>query len=69
MIPAQFKEARHKLGLSVSQLGAILDTEPRTIRRWEDGSRSPNPVAVQVMRWMMQRGRPREWPSPQEDKQ
>lgn len=67
MTPAEFKQARNTLGLSASQLGAILDTDPRTIRKWEaDAShstaRSVNPVAAQVMRWMLAGFRPPEFP-------
>lgn len=66
MTPEEFRLARRKLGLTLAQLGAILDTNPRTIRKWEatDGpnSRSPNPVAAQAMRWMLAGFRPPEWP-------
>ena len=70
MTPNQFKEARYELGLSQSQLGKILDTNPTTIRKWEADSerstaRSPNPVACQVMRWMLAGFRPPEWPGEQ----
>ena len=68
MTSNEFQEARICLGLSQSQLGKILNTEPRTIRKWEaaDGSataRSPNPVACQVMRWMLAGFRPPQWPA------
>lgn len=68
MTPAEFKEARRTLGLSQSELGAILDTNPVTIRKWEmdderASSRSPNPVACQVMRWMLDGFRPPEFPA------
>ncbi len=66
MTADEFKEARHKLGLSLSELGAILNTDPRTIRKWEalhgNSSRNPNPVASQVMRWLLAGFRPPEWP-------
>lgn len=67
MTPAEFKSARRELGLTQSELGAILDTNPTTIRRWEadpgaDMARPPNPVAAQVMRWMLAGFRPSEWP-------
>jgi len=64
MTPAQFKQARHTLGLSAAQLGRILDTDPRTIRRWEHGDdpRTPNPVAVVAMGWLMDGYRPPNWP-------
>ncbi|MFV0385608.1 helix-turn-helix domain-containing protein [Paracoccus sp. (in: a-proteobacteria)] len=67
MNPAEFKKARRALGLSQAQLGVILDTNPTTIRKWEaeedrSTSRNPNPVAAQVMRWMLAGFRPPEWP-------
>lgn len=60
MTPAQFKQARHKLGLSASKMAAALsdpdgDSKPvhiRTIQRWESGSTeisSPAIVAVYQM--------------------
>ncbi len=67
MTPREFKEARIALGLSQAQLGAILDTNPTTIRKWEAEpdrrtSRAPNPVAARVMRWLLDGFRPPEWP-------
>ena len=64
MTPAQFKLARKTLGLSAAQLGAILDTDPRTIRRWEsdDDPRPVNPIASRVMEWLAVGYRPAEWP-------
>lgn len=67
MTPADFKQARQKLGLTQSQLGRILDTAPQTIRKWEapdtaSTARGPNPVACQAMRWMLAGFRPPEWP-------
>ncbi|MEO0830738.1 MAG: helix-turn-helix domain-containing protein [Pseudomonadota bacterium] len=66
MTSDEFKEARLKLGLSLSQLAAILATDPRTIRKWEATSgtnaRNPNPVAAQAMHWMLAGFRPPEWP-------
>ncbi len=57
MTPAEFKQARNDLGLSLSQLAAILDTDPRTIRKWEaedtaSTSRDPNPIACRVLHWL-----------------
>lgn len=65
MTPGQFKEARRKLGLSAAELGAILDTDPRTIRRWEsaDDPRPVNPIAARVVEWMLVGWRPPEWPA------
>ncbi len=64
MTPTEFKAARHKLGLSASQLGAILNTDPRTIRKWEheDDTRPPNPIACRVLEWMLAGYRPPEFP-------
>lgn len=62
--PTQFKAMRQELGLSAAQLGQILNTDPRTIRRWEqpDGTRPPNPIACRVLTWMLAGYRPPEWP-------
>ncbi len=60
MTPAEFKSARHTLGLSVARLAMALSdpdgdstpVNPRTIRRWEAGDReisSPAIVAVYAM--------------------
>jgi DNA-binding transcriptional regulator YiaG len=54
---AQFKQARRALGLTLFQLGQVLDTDPRTIRKWEAGdeaatSRNPNPIACRVLHWL-----------------
>jgi DNA-binding transcriptional regulator YiaG len=64
MTPQQFKEARLSLGLSARQLSIILNTNERTIRRWEtdDGTRPVNPIAIRVMQWMLNGYRPPEWP-------
>lgn len=55
MTPAQFKEARHKLGLSASQMGHVLNVDPRTVRRWESDvdPRPVNPIAARVVEWML----------------
>ncbi len=65
MTPAEFKQARHSLGLSASELGRVLNTDPRTIRKWEheDGTRPPNPVACRAMEWMLAGWRPPQWPA------
>jgi len=65
---AEFKEARQKLGLTQSELGHILNTSPVTVRKWEmpdtaSNARTPNPVAAQVMRWLLAGYRPPQWPA------
>ena len=64
----EFREARHKLGLTQQQLADVLGTAPTTIRKWEAGadkstSRNPNPVAVRAISWMVAGFRPPQWPS------
>ena len=65
----EFKAARKELGLSVKKLGIIINTNPVAIRRWESPnentySRSPNPVACRVMKWILEDNfRPPEWPN------
>ncbi len=68
MSPEQFKSARHELGLSLSQLAAILNVDDRTIRKWEapedtNSARPPNPIAVRVVQWMLAGYRPPQWPA------
>jgi DNA-binding transcriptional regulator YiaG len=63
----EFKEARKKLGLSQEQLGLILNTNIRTIQKWEAppdilNSRHPNPVASVVIGWFLDGFRPPNWP-------
>ena len=64
MTPTQFKQARRKLGLSATQLGHILNSDPRTIRRWESeaDTRPVNPIAMRVVQWMLDGYRPPQWP-------
>jgi hypothetical protein len=64
----QFKAGRRSLGLSVYQLGHILNTAPDTIRKWElpdhrCTARGPNPVAARVLHWLLAGYRPPEWPT------
>ncbi|WP_299377493.1 helix-turn-helix domain-containing protein [uncultured Kiloniella sp.] len=54
MTPIEFKAARERLNLTQTQLGTILNVNPRTVRKWEqeDGTRPPNPIACRVMEWL-----------------
>ena len=63
MTPLQFKLARQSLGLSAARLGRILNSDPRTVRRWEsdDDPRPVNPIAARVVQWMLDGWRPPEW--------
>lgn len=67
MNSAAFKAGRQALGLTLAELAFILDTDPRTIRKWEASdtastARAPNPVACRVMSWMLAGYRPAQWP-------
>jgi DNA-binding transcriptional regulator YiaG len=64
----EFKAARNGLGLTLLELALILDTDPRTVRKWEAATdrstaRAPNPIAVRVLTWMVDGYRPPEWPA------
>ncbi len=68
MTSEEFKAGRKSLGLSVYQLGHILNTTPDTVRKWEmpdhrNTARDPNPVAQRVLQWLLAGYRPPEWPS------
>lgn len=64
MTGAEFKAARERLGLTYSELGAILGgIRPDTIRRkWEIDQPGPSPMACQIVGWMLEGYRPPEWP-------
>lgn len=52
----QFKEARHKLGLSAAGLAELWGMGAnggRSIRRWESGERPVNPIAAYCIRLML----------------
>jgi len=56
MTPAQFKDARHALGFTQSELAESMQLGgdgKRTVRRWEYGERPiPGPVAVLMALWL-----------------
>jgi DNA-binding transcriptional regulator YiaG len=52
--PMQFKKARLRLRLSVSQCARLVNVDDRTVRRWEQGrgngeGRDPNPSACRIL--------------------
>ncbi len=58
--PAQFKEARQTLGLTLKECGAVCNVNPRTIRKWEadpsvKSSRPPHPSACRIMEIELER--------------
>ena len=67
MTPNELKAARQSLGLSASQLAALLDTDPQTIRRMEQSEtantfRTPAPRMVRLIRAYLDGYRPSDWP-------
>lgn len=62
--PRDFAAKRYQLGLSQAQLARILGVDPRTVRKWEDerDTRSPNPIACRVLKWLEAGFRPEEFP-------
>ena len=67
MTPAQIKEARQSLGLSVADLARLIDTDPQTVRRMEydetaSTHRAPAPRMVRLIRAYVDGYRPMDWP-------
>jgi ribosome-binding protein aMBF1 (putative translation factor) len=68
MTPAEFKEARHSLGLSVSQMAHMLGIQPLHIRRMETEPIHPTthrpvrPTVERLMRAYLAGYRPDDWP-------
>lgn len=67
MTPAQLREARHTLGLSVAQMADMLDTDPLSIRRMEmdqdrKTARAPAPRMIRLMVAYLAGYRPDDWP-------
>ena len=69
MTPAEIKEARHAMGLSVADLAQLLDTDPQPVRRMEQSEdantfRRPAPRMVRLIRAYLDGYRPADWPQP-----
>ena len=67
MTPAEIKEARKKLGLSVNQLATMIDTDPLSVRRMEGNPeakthRHPAPRMVRLIEAYLSGYRPLDWP-------
>lgn len=51
MTPAQFKEARQRLGLSQKGMADLLGVSgDRTVRKWEDGEREISPPVILLLK-------------------
>ena len=68
MTPKEIKEARRRLGLTTSQMAAMLDiSDAQTIRRMEQSEtastfRTPAPRMVRLIRAYLDGYRPADWP-------
>ena len=64
MTGEEFRQKREALGLTISDLGHIIDVRQDTIRKWEDGraKHGPHPTACRVLNWMIAGYCPPEWP-------
>jgi DNA-binding transcriptional regulator YiaG len=61
--PEGFRQTREDLELSVAQVARLLQTNERTVKRWESGDdRMVHPTAAMVMDWFAGGFRPPEWP-------
>ena len=53
-------EARQTLGLSQSEFASAMNASKRTVEKWEQGERSPNPLVmkqIRVMLWFHSNGK------------
>lgn len=67
MTPAEMKDARKKLGLSVNQMATMIDTDPLSVRRMEGNPdakthRHPAPRMVRLIEAYLSGYRPLDWP-------
>ena len=67
MTPAEIKAVRQWLGITVSQLAVLLDTDPQTIRRMEQSEaastfRKPAPRMMRLIRAYLDGYRAADWP-------
>jgi len=68
MTPVQIKKARRDLGLTVDQMGAMLDTDAQTVRRMgydanKSTSRTPAVRMVRLIEAYLAGYRPADWPA------
>ena len=66
MTPTQLKEARHKLGLSLSQMARMLGYSGthamQQIRHMENGDRSIREPQKRLVKAYLEGYRPKDWP-------
>ncbi len=67
MTPEEIRTARHTLGLTQAALGALLDTDGQSVRRWElppaaATHRKMPPRAARLIQAYLSGYRPPDWP-------
>ena len=66
MTPAELKQARHTLGLTLSQAARLLGYGGKhamqQIRQMESGDKSIRPPQIRLMRAYLDGYRPEDWP-------
>jgi DNA-binding transcriptional regulator YiaG len=65
MTPARIKEARQMLGLTASQLAAVMGARTATIYEWEAGRRNISAMPARLLRAYLDGYRPPDWPQQQ----
>ena len=55
---SDFRIIREKNGLSVDDAARLLEVQPRTIRRWENGETRPRKAYIDVLRYRLQFRKP-----------
>ncbi|HCP00869.1 MAG TPA: DNA (cytosine-5-)-methyltransferase, partial [Rhodospirillaceae bacterium] len=49
-----FRTIREQNGLSVDDTARLLEVQPRTVRRWENGETRPKKAYVDVLRYRLE---------------
>ncbi|CUH53046.1 helix-turn-helix transcriptional regulator [Shimia sp. R11_0] len=67
MTTDELRDALDRLGITAEKLAEIIGTSPVTVRRWlmdpdKPTHRQVPPTAAKVIGWIIEGGRPKEWP-------
>lgn len=55
MSPDEIKQLRKTLGMTQTHLARALGVETGTVNKWENGKHKPSPMAVRMMRHLLQK--------------
>lgn len=62
MTAAELRQARANLGLTQSQMAAMLGRKLRNYQQWEWGERKVDPAAARLIAAYVKGYRPQDWP-------